>query len=160
MKKIIYLDMDGVLVDFGHQVKMAREDPNISQRLKNYPDQIPDIFKNPPVYEGAIEAVSKLDQSNLYDLFIATSPSWNNPMSFTHKRLWIEKYFGTTFRKKMILTHRKDLLIGDYLIDDRLANGAENFQGKLLRFGYDYERKLWNEYRDWNSILKLLLIER
>ena len=41
----------------------------------------------------------------------------------------------------MIITHRKDLLIGDYLIDDRLANGAKDFKGKLLRFGYDYEKK-------------------
>jgi len=78
-------------------------------------------------------------------------------MSFTHKRLWIEKYFGQLFKKKMIITHRKDLLIGDYLIDDRLANGAKDFKGKLLRFGYDYEKKTWNEYRDWDSIIKYLL---
>lgn len=156
MKKIIYIDMDGVLVDFGHQVKMARNNPSISQRLKNHPDQIPDIFKNPPVYEGAIEAVNQLYESNLYDLFIATSPSWNNAMSFTHKRLWIEKYFGQIFKKKMFITHRKDLLIGDYLIDDRLANGAKDFKGKLLRFGYDYEKKIWNEYRDWDSVIKYL----
>ena len=41
----------------------------------------------------------------------------------------------------MFITHRKDLLIGDYLIDDRLANGAKDFKGKLLRLGYDYEKK-------------------
>ena len=41
MKKIIYIDMDGVLVDFRHLVKMARNKPSISQRLKNHPDQIP-----------------------------------------------------------------------------------------------------------------------
>jgi len=157
MKKIIYIDMDGVLVDFGHQVKMARNDPTISQRLKNLPDQIPNIFKNPPVYDGAIEAINQLYESNLYDLFIATSPSWNNTMSFTHKRLWIEKYFGQIFKKKMFITHRKDLLIGDYLIDDRLANGAKDFKGKLLRFGYDYEKKIWNEYLDWDSVINYLL---
>ena len=149
--------MDGVLVDFGHQVKMARNDPTISQRLKNLPDQIPNIFKNPPVYDGAIEAINQLYESNLYDLFIATSPSWNNTMSFTHKRLWIEKYFGQIFKKKMFITHRKDLLIGDYLIDDRLANGAKDFKGKLLRFGYDYEKKIWNEYLDWDSVINYLL---
>ena len=37
----------------------------------------------------------------------------------------------------MFITHRKDMLIGDFLIDDRLANGAANFNGKLLRFGWD-----------------------
>jgi|TARA_B110000495_G_C22651997_1_gene386488 5'(3')-deoxyribonucleotidase len=149
--------MDGVLVDFGHQVKKAKDDPNLSDRLKNHPDQIPDIFKDPPVYHGAIEAVNQLYSSNLYDLFIATTAAWFNPMSFTHKRLWIEKHFGQLFKKKMIITHRKDLLIGDYLIDDRLANGAKDFEGKLLRFGYDYENKIWNEFQDWNSITKHLL---
>jgi len=57
----------------------------------------------------------------------------------------------------MFITHRKDMLIGDYLIDDRLANGAGNFKGELLRFGWDYEKKKWNEYRDWNSVIKCLL---
>ena len=55
MKKIVFIDMDGVLVDFGKQVEKARENSNIS---------------------------------------------------------------------------------------DRLANGAKNFKGKLLRFGYDYEKKI------------------
>ena len=102
-------------------------------------------------------AVDKLNSSNIYDLFIATTAPWNNPMSFTHKRLWIEKNFGDIFKKKMFITNRKDLLIGDFLIDDRLANGAKNFQGELLRFGYDYERKIWNKYKDWHSILEKLL---
>ena len=111
IKKIIYIDMDGVLVDFGHQVKMARNNPSISQRLKNHPDQIPDIFKNPPVYDGAIEAVNQLYESNLYDLFIATPPSWNNAISFTHKRLWIDKYFGQIFKKKCSLLTEKIYLL-------------------------------------------------
>ena len=35
----------------------------------------------------------------------------------------------------MYTTHRKDLLIGDYLIEDRLANGAKDFKGELINFG-------------------------
>ena len=57
----------------------------------------------------------------------------------------------------MFITHRKDLLVGDYLIDDRLANGAGNFKGELFRFRWDYEKKIWNEYRDWDSVIKYLL---
>jgi 5'(3')-deoxyribonucleotidase len=59
----------------------------------------------------------------------------------------------------MFITHRKDLLIGDFLIDDRLANGAKDFKGELLRFGWDYEQNRENEYKDWASILNRLLIE-
>ena len=58
----------------------------------------------------------------------------------------------------MFITHRKDLLMGDYLIDDRLKNGAGDFKGKLLRFGYDWENdNKPNEYPDWDSILDYLL---
>ena len=57
----------------------------------------------------------------------------------------------------MFVTHRKDLLIGDYLIDDRTANGAGEFKGELLHFGWNYEKKVLNKYPDWDSILKILL---
>ncbi len=157
MKKIVFIDMDGVIVDFGHEVNKVKNDLNIPIHLRSSPDQIDGIFKNPPPVDGAIESINKLNDSNLYDLFIATTAPWNNPSSFTDKRLWIEKYFGNLFKKKMFITNRKDMLIGDFLIDDRLANGAENFNGKLLRFGWDYEKKKWNEYRDWNAILDLLI---
>ena len=157
MKKIVFIDMDGVIVDFGHEVNKVKNDLNVPIHLKSSPDQIDGIFKNPPPVDGAIESINKLNDSNLYDLFIATTAPWNNPSSFTDKRLWIEKYFGNLFKKKMFITNRKDMLIGDFLIDDRLANGAENFNGKLLRFGWDYEKKKWNEYKNWNSILKLLI---
>ena len=70
---------------------------------------------------------------------------------------WIEKYFGQIFYKKITMTHSKDLVIGDYLIDDRLANGAKDFNGELIRFGWDYENENWNEYPGWNNVLEKLL---
>jgi 5'(3')-deoxyribonucleotidase len=57
----------------------------------------------------------------------------------------------------MMITHRKDLLLGDYLIDDRLKNGASDFTGELLSFGWAYEKNEWNAYRTWEDILKKLL---
>jgi hypothetical protein len=57
----------------------------------------------------------------------------------------------------MAVTHLKNMLIGDYLIDDRTANGAGEFGGQLLRFGWAYETENWNEYPTWESILKKLL---
>jgi 5'(3')-deoxyribonucleotidase len=157
MKKVVYIDMDGVIVDFGHQVEKVMKDPQLSAALKSSPDQVDGIFKDPPPIKGAIESITKLHNSGRYDLFIATTAPWDNPGSLTDKRLWIEKHFSDLFKKKMFITHRKDMLIGDYLIDDRLANGAGNFNGSLLRFGWDYENKEWNQYRDWDSILKFLL---
>jgi 5'(3')-deoxyribonucleotidase len=156
-KKILFIDMDGVLVDFGHQVKNIMNDPKISKELKDRPDLIKNIFLDPPPIDGAIDAINKLKESKKYELFIATTAPWNNPPSFMHKRLWVENYFGDIFKKRIFITSRKDLLVGDFLIDDRLANGAGEFKGELLRFGWDYERKIWNEYKNWNMILDKLI---
>jgi len=150
--------MDGVLVDFKDAIENAyRINPEYKELFKNNPDEIKDIFKNPKPIDGAIDAVKKLAESKKYDLLIATSAPWGNPEAAMHKRLWIEKYFGDLFEKKMFITHRKDLLIGDYLIDDRLKNGAAEFKGELLSFGWAYEKNEWNKYRTWQEILNKLL---
>ena len=52
--------------------------------------------------------------------------------------------------RKLILTHRKDLIRGDILIDDRPNNGADKFQGEWIRFGSE-------KFPNWNEILKYLL---
>lgn len=157
-KKIVWIDMDGVIVDLGDNfTKWFNDHPNLSHKYKHCPDHIPGIFRDPNPIEGAVEAILKLNDSDLYDLHIATAAPWGNPYASTDKRFWIEKHFGKLFHKKLTITHRKDLLIGDYLIDDRLANGAKDFNGKLLRFGWDYEQKVWNEYPGWNNILDELL---
>ena len=154
MKKIIFIDMDGVLVDFKDAIENCyKNNPHFKEKYKTNPDEIPNIFKNPKPIEGAIEAVEKLAAYGKFDLFIATSATWGNPEAATHKRLWVEKYFGDLFKKKMFITHRKDLLIGDYLIDDREANGAAGFTGELLPFGWAYEKNKMNEYETWTDIL-------
>lgn len=157
-KKIVFIDMDGVLVNFKDAMNNCyKYNPKFKEKYKNNPDEIPDIFKNPKPIEGAIASVKKLALSGKYELYISTTATWGNPESAMHKRLWVEKYFGELFKKKMIITHRKDLLLGDYLIDDRMANGAADFKGELLSFGWAYEIKEWNEYRTWEDILTKLL---
>ena len=158
-KKIIYIDMDGVIVDFGRAIEeWFKNHPHLEERYKTFPDHIQGLFRIAPPIEGAISAIKKLHESGKYELFIATSAPWGNPQSNTDKRFWIEDYFGDLFHKKMFITHRKDLLMGDYLIDDRLKNGAGEFKGELLRFGLDWENNNKpNEYPTWDSILTKLL---
>ena len=150
--------MDGVLVDFERSVQEHFEKyPYQKPIYKNHVDLIHNVFLNAKPIEGAIEAVKKLEESGKYELFIASAAPWGNTESSSHKRIWIEQYFGKMFKRKMFVTHRKDLLMGDYLIDDRTKNGAGEFRGELLLFGYSYENKKMNEYPTWESILEKLL---
>lgn len=138
--------MDGVIVDFMQSVK---NHPEI-EKYKNEIDALPNVFLNALPMEHAIDSVGKLLDCGKYEVYIASTAPWGNIDSLSHKRIWIEKYFGDRLKKRLILTHRKDFLMGDYLIDDRLKNGAGEFKGELLHFGT-------TKYPDWKSVLEYLL---
>ena len=139
MKKIIYVDMDGVLTDFDKAhvqlppAQTARPDKYIH-------------FRNLDIIPGAEEALIKLNQD--FDIFIATTPPWGRPDVWGHKREWIGEYFPW-LKRKMIMTHRKDLLIGDILIDDSRWRGQPDFQGEWFWFNNNWETKNWKACLEW-----------
>jgi 5'(3')-deoxyribonucleotidase len=137
-KKVILVDMDGVLVD----------EPNADE-LASIPSDIhwsdhPGIFLKLKPIPGAIEAYNKLSEN--YDLFIVSTAPWANPSAWTDKRLWVEKYLPEATRR-LFLTHRKDLVHGDYIIDDRLKNGVERFPGTVIQFGT-------GQFKTWADVLR------
>ena len=124
----IYIDMDGVLSNFD---KAKKEHP--SNGTKGFrPDLVLDFSTFEPI-SGAIEAVNELLEMG-HDLFIATTPPWNHPEAWGQKRNWVEQYLPQ-LKRKMILTHRKDLLIGEILIDDSKWRGQPDFEGTWFHFG-------------------------
>lgn len=150
-KPILWLDMDGVLVDLEFQIKKWFElHPELKHIYKGSPDRIPGLFRNPPPIEGSLEAVHTLYDSGKYEMLIATAAPWGNPESAADKRYWIETHYGRMFHKKITVTHRKDLLYGDVLVDDRTRNGAAEFRGKFIHFGSE-------RYPDWGTVLDELL---
>jgi len=150
-KKILHIDMDGVLVDFEGNVKrIFDKDPFIANLYKHDIDRVPGVFRNPDPVEGAIDAVHKLYDSGKYDMYIATAVPWGNPEGATDKRYWIETHFGRMFRKRITMTHMKNLLIGDYLIDDRKTNGAGDFSGEHIHFGT-------GKFKNWKDVTDYLL---
>jgi len=110
---------------------------------------LPGIYENLEPIKNAIQSVTKLLQHESFDVYFLSTPPWDNPEAWTHKRLWIEKYFGKAVRHRLILTARKDLNIGDFLIDDSKYRGQQKFVGEWLEFGSD-------KFPDWSSVLKYL----
>ena len=154
MTKILYIDMDGVLVDFKsaygrlttwekNTYNPANDDPEDA----NY-DEVPDIYSRMEPMDGAIAAYEKLSQ--VYETYILSTAPWENPTAWSDKLEWVKRHLGKTAHKRLILSHNKQLNKGDYLIDDRDKNGANKFDGELIRFG-SYE------FPDWNSVLRYLL---
>jgi len=153
-KKILFCDLDGVLADFDGAIRKYH--PNLDlypeDERGDLVDEVceanPTIFHDLEPLPDAITAIKLL--VNHFDVYFLSTPMWNVPESFTGKRLWIEKHFGHLATKKLILTHRKDLNHGAYLIDDRLKNGAGEFTGVHIHFGT-------SKFPNWSSVLKHLL---
>lgn len=145
-KKILYFDMDGVLADF--QSGLDRQCDAVLQKYKHHPDEIPGLFAVMDPVPGAVDAVRRLEP--FFDVYILSTAPWWNPSAWTDKVLWVKRVFGDVFYKRVIISHHKELCIGDYLVDDRDRNGAAEFRGELIRFGSE-------RFPGWEGVVEYLL---
>jgi 5'(3')-deoxyribonucleotidase len=146
--KIVYFDMDGVLADFAAGLAAVR--PEVRERYAGEEDNIPHLFSDLPPIDGGIEAFHKL--SEVYDVYILSTAPWGNVSAWSDKAAWVRRHLGEAAKKRLILSHTKHLNIGDYLIDDRTANGAGKFTGMHIHFGTE-------RFPDWDSVVSYLLGE-
>jgi 5'(3')-deoxyribonucleotidase len=141
--------MDNVLVDF--QSGIDRLDEQTRELFAGRPDEVPGIFSLMDPMPGAISAYRQL--SSKYDTYILSTAPWLNASAWSDKIEWVHQNLGIgsdeAVHKRLILSHHKNLNMGDYLIDDRTANGVEKFSGEHIHFGTE-------KYPDWDAVLRYL----
>ena len=145
MKKILYLDMDGVLVDFASALEQCSAE--VLRQYEGDYDHIPNLFGKMLPVPGALEAVDLL--ADWFDLYVLSTAPWENPSAWIDKLLWVKRYLPNIAYKRLILSHNKHLNRGDFLVDDRDRNGADRFEGELLRFGSE-------RFPDWAAVVAYL----
>ena len=145
MKKIVYVDMDNVLVDF--QSAFPKLSKKVLDEYENDKDDIPGIFALMEPMPGAIESFIEL--TKYFETYVLSTAPWNNPSAWSDKLLWTKNNLGKHAFKRLILTHHKNLNTGDYLIDDRTKRGVDSFAGEHIHFGTE-------KFPNWPAVMKYL----
>ena len=145
MRKILYVDMDNVLVDFPSAFDHL--DDGVMEEYEGRMDEVTGIFSLMKPMPHAIESYEKL--SEFFDTYILSTSPWNNPSAWHDKVRWVQQYLGKSAYKRLILSHHKHLNHGDFLIDDRTKNGADKFTGEHILFGSE-------QFPDWPSVVMYL----
>ena len=115
MRKILYVDMDNVLVDFASGV--ASLSAEIKRKYEGRLGEIPGIFSEMSPMPHAVECYQELCSG--FDTCILSTAPWENPSAWSDKLEWVKHYLGSLAYKRLILTRHKNLNMGDFLVDDR-----------------------------------------
>jgi 5'(3')-deoxyribonucleotidase len=162
-KKILYVDMDNVIVDFKTGIQRLSQEvldqhESIHGRneegIRNL-DEVDGIFALMDPLPGAVEAIHEL--SAMFDLYVLSTSPWQNPSAWSDKIRWIHNHFGagkdSPVYKRLILSHHKHLNDGHFLVDDRVANGADKFG---LKPGAEHIQFGQAGFEDWDLVVKYL----
>ena len=181
-KKIILVDMDGVLADYEkafldqYRTKfplhfyIPQEERKQFFIHQEYPEELsedirsissaPGFFQHLPLLKGAKEAVLEMDELG-HDVFICTSPINRYKNCVAEKYLWVAKQFGHEWTKKIVMTKDKTLIYGDLLIDDKPAHeGVRIPTWEHVLYDAPYNQEVKEKRRltwdNWQKILKLV----
>jgi 5'(3')-deoxyribonucleotidase len=98
VKKILYIDMDNVLVEFKSGIKRCDKKTQIEFEVRL--DEVPGIFgKMDPLY-NVIESYKELCVH--FDTYILPTSPWENETALADKLRLVKKYLGEVAYKRLI----------------------------------------------------------
>ena len=111
------------------------------------------FFRDLAVMPGAVEVMRELYEK--YEVYIVSTAS-EFKYSYKDKWEWLEEHFPFISFRRIVFCGDKNIVHGDYMIDDKVSNLA-SFNGKGLLFDaldnhYDTEYQRvnnWAEIRDY-----------
>jgi 5'(3')-deoxyribonucleotidase len=81
-RKILYFDMDNVLVDFASGIVRLSEETK--RKYEGHLDDVPGIFGLMEPMPGAVEAAQLLSQ--YFDCYVLSTAPWKNPSAWSDKK--------------------------------------------------------------------------
>lgn len=152
MKKIIHIDMDDTTMSFiGDERLFSVPIEPIHQDHPPMHELL--FFRNQKPLPGAIEAINKLIDSNLFEIYILSVPLYTSPHSYSEKVESIREHLPRLLNR-IILTQDKSLIKGDYLIDDSL-HWKDKWESEGKTFIHFNPRK--DTKKQWNDIVEYFL---
>lgn len=82
-----------------------------------------------------------------YDIYLVAAAPTNDTEYARKMQEWTFENLGVAAYNRLILTNRKDLLYGDYLIDGLDTNGSRDFMSTRIDFGSD-------TFKTWDDIIE------
>lgn len=182
MTKRILIDIDGTVADWERQfiTLMQEHSPHIElfphgtrtvadrereQEIRSYPETqtvlaMPDFYRTLKWYEGAKEAILRLD-SDGYDVFFCSMPSRINKTSASEKIQWVEEGLGSSWIDKVVLTYRKDVVGADILIDDHVQPRTDTTEWQQILYLQSYNKHIpgitrFNNWEDYDMLLETI----
>lgn len=151
---IVFIDMDDTIADFIGSQRLNLV--GLTPETMPYPHEMHErgFFRALKPIEGAIEAVRQLHQCPHFEIHILSKPVHLSPHSYSEKIEWIHEHLPE-LTQRITLTQRKELCLGDFLVDDSLEwkdPWEKSTGGTFIHFN---PRK--NRISQWQSIVAHLL---
>lgn len=128
-KPRLFIDMDGVTVDFDNY----RKEHNLSpEEIKQHPHA---YLRMQPI-KGALEAIAEIISWDYFEVWMATKPLKGKPFSYSAKAHWIFHWIPA-LTHRLIMTPNKGLLgcSEDVIVDDHPErDNVRDFPGMILQF--------------------------